>query len=81
MKVTKFFGNLLQLIYHFHSLDRKIREVLLKGKAQYRLPPCTSQVRSASFNIESTIYLFYKTSSTNEEVNCTEPSPLVSIPW
>jgi hypothetical protein len=27
------------------------------------------------------IYLLYKTSYFNEEVNCTEPSPSVSIPW
>jgi hypothetical protein len=25
--------------------------------------------------------LFYKTSYLNEEVNCTEPSPSVSVPW
>ncbi len=27
------------------------------------------------------MYLFNKTSYLNEEVNCTEPSPSVSIPW
>jgi hypothetical protein len=26
-------------------------------------------------------FLFYKTSYYNEEVNCTEPFPSVSIPW
>jgi hypothetical protein len=26
------------------------------------------------------MYLFYKTSYPNEEVNCTEPSPSVSVP-
>ncbi len=31
--------------------------------------------------IENIINLFYKTSYLNEEVNCTEPFPLVSIPW
>ncbi len=32
------------------------------------------------FYIEIIIILFYKTSYLNEEINCTEPSPLVSIP-
>jgi hypothetical protein len=54
----------------------KIREVLLKGKAQYSWPPCTNQFRSTPFYIENIINLFYKTSYLNEEVNCTEPSPL-----
>ncbi len=27
------------------------------------------------------MYLFYITSYPHEEVNCTEPSPLVSVPW
>ncbi len=31
--------------------------------------------------MENIIFLFYKTSNLNEEVNCTEPSPSVSIPW
>ncbi len=52
------------------------REALLKG--------CLSTVdllvltlfRSAPFYI----YLFYKTSYFNEEVNCTEPSSLASVP-
>ncbi len=57
------------------------REVLLKGKAQYGWPPCTNQFRSAPFYIENIINLFYKTSYLNEEVNCTEPSPLAIIPW
>ncbi len=57
------------------------REVLLKGKAQYSWPPCINQFRSAPFYIENIINLFYKTSYLNKEVNCTEPSPLISIPW
>jgi len=62
-------------------LESFTREVLLEGKAQYAWPPCTNQFRSAPFNIETIINLFYKQSNLNEEVNCTEPSPLVSIPW
>jgi hypothetical protein len=27
------------------------------------------------------MYFFYKTSYLNKEVNCTEPSTLVSVPW
>ncbi len=56
------------------------REVFQKGKAQYGRPPCTNQYRSGPFYIENIIDLFYKTSYFNEEVNCTEPSPLDSIP-
>jgi hypothetical protein len=57
------------------------REVLVKGKVQYSCPPCTNLFRSAPFYIENIISLFYKTSYLNEEVKCTEPSSLVSIPW
>ncbi len=53
----------------------RVREILLKGKAQYDWPPCTNQFRSAPLYIENIINLFYKTSYINEEVNCTEPSP------
>jgi hypothetical protein len=53
---------------------------LAEGKAQYSRPPCTNQFRSAPFYIENIINLYYKTSYLNEGVNCTEPSPLVSIP-
>jgi hypothetical protein len=35
---------------------------------------------SAHFYIENIIFLFTKTSYLNEEVNCTEPAPSVSIP-
>jgi hypothetical protein len=38
-------------------------------------------LRSAAFDFENIIYLFYKTSYPNEEVNSAEPSPSVSIPW
>jgi hypothetical protein len=55
-------------------------EVLLKGNAKYGWPPCTNQFRSAPFYTENIINLFYKTSYRNEEVNCTEPYPLDSIP-
>jgi hypothetical protein len=48
---------------------------------KYGWPPCNIQFRSAPFYIENIIYHFYKTSSLNEEVNCTEPFHSVSIPW
>ncbi len=44
-------------------------------------PPCTNSFRSAHFYIENIIYLCYKTSYLNEEVNCTEALPSVSVPW
>ncbi len=53
---------------------------LTEGKAQYGQPPFTNKLRSAAFCIENIIYLCYKTSYLNVEVNCTEPSPSVSIP-
>jgi len=31
--------------------------------------------------LKNIIYLFYKTRHLNEEVNCTEPFPLISVPW
>ncbi len=58
----------------------KAREVLLQGKAKYGWP-CTNQFISAPFYIKNIIKLFFKTSYLNEEVNCTEASSLVSIPW
>jgi hypothetical protein len=40
------------------------------------------QFRSAAFHIENiNIYLYYKTRCLNEEVNCTESSPSVRLPW
>jgi hypothetical protein len=40
------------------------------------------QFRSAAFIEEVYIFIFfYKTCYLNEEVNCIEPSPEVSVPW
>ncbi len=52
-----------------------------KEKAQYSWPPCTNLFTSPPIYIENIIYIFNKTSYRNEEVNGTEPSPSVSIPW
>jgi hypothetical protein len=57
------------------------REVLLNGKAQYSWPPSTKYFTSDPFHIENIIYVFYKTSYLNEEVNCTELFSSVSITW
>ncbi len=54
-------------------------EVLLKWKALYCWPPCT-KCRSFPFYIEKIIYISNKISDLNEEVNCSEPSPSVSVP-
>jgi hypothetical protein len=56
------------------------KETLLKGKAQYTWPPCANLLTSAPFYIENMINIFNKTSYLNEEVNCSEPSPSVSVP-
>ncbi len=52
---------------------------MLRGKAQYSWPLHTNLFRLAAFDTENIIYFFYKTSYPDEEVNHTEPSPLVSI--
>jgi hypothetical protein len=51
-------------------------EALLKGKAQYRRPPCIGWFRSAIFDIVNVTFFFDKTSYHNEELNRTEPSSL-----
>ncbi len=56
-------------------------EVLLKGKAKYGSPPCTNYFWSAPIYIENIFLLYNKTSYLNEEVNRTEPSASVSVPW
>ncbi len=61
--------NILRAVY---CLDK---EVLLKGKAQYRWPPVL--IISDQLYFKPT---FCKTSSFNEEVNCTEPSPQLLFP-
>jgi hypothetical protein len=48
------------------------REALLKEKAQYGWPPSTYKFISAVCYIQTAIFLHYKTSYLNEEVNCTE---------
>jgi len=67
------------------------REALLQEKAQYDWPPCTNQFRLPLFILKtlftfykmkrSIVLPFYKIRYLNEEVNCTEPSLSVSIPW
>ncbi len=56
------------------------REVLLKGKAQYRITllPLIS-LDQLIFKAKMLFTFFYKTSYLNEEVNCTEPFPLVGV--
>ncbi len=71
----------MNLLLQKHIFKRFTMEVLLKRKAQYSWTPCTNQIGSAPFYIENIINLFCKTSYLNEEINCTEPSPFVSIPW
>jgi hypothetical protein len=36
------------------------RELLLKGKSQYALPPCTERYKSADFNIANITYFLTK---------------------
>ncbi len=53
---------------------------LTEGEGSVR-SPCTNKFSSAAFTIEHIIYLCYKTTYLNEEVNCTEPPPSFSVPW
>jgi hypothetical protein len=55
--------------------NKYCREVFLKWNVQYSLPPSTNLYNSATFDIGNMIYLFYKTSYLNKDVNCTELSP------
>jgi hypothetical protein len=52
--------------------------ILTEGEGSVQL---TSLCLLVPFDIANIIYLFYQTSYLNEEVNCTEPSPSVSVPW
>jgi hypothetical protein len=57
------------------------RKPLVNGKVKYDWPPCINKFRSVAFYSENIIYLWYKTSYLYEEVNCTEPSLSISVPW
>jgi len=51
-----------------------------EGVAQYNWLPSTNLFRSAPFYIVYIIYLCYNTNNLDEEVNCKEPSPSISVP-
>ncbi len=57
------------------------RESLIKGKIQYTWPPWTNQFKLVIFRTATMLFFFCKMSYLNEEVNCTKPSPSVSVPW
>jgi hypothetical protein len=59
------------------SLMWLTREVLLKGKAWYSKPPF---LLTSLDQLHFKVNLFHKTNYHNEEVNYTEPSPIVSVP-
>ncbi len=56
------------------------RDSLLKGKDQFDLPSYTNKFRSAALQNETIFFLFFKTTYSNEEVNCTKPFPSVRLP-
>jgi hypothetical protein len=68
-------GHWVTEIICLHYMNGLARELLLKGKALYNWPPCINLCRSATFYTDTIIFIFYKTTYLNEEVNCTEPLP------
>ncbi len=74
-----FYTNILRFeIVYFFNLTHAwgaCSKSLLKGKDQYDWHPCTYYIKlAATANTERT-FLW------NKEVNCTEPSPSVRVPW
>ena len=76
-----FLCDLVQERMSSNYFDTRRNKLTVRFWAQDRWPPCTNKFRSAAFTIESIIYLCYKTTYFNEEVNCTEPPPSVNVPW
>ncbi len=60
-------------------------ELSLKENTQYGVPPCTKKFTSVALYNENIIFLRYKTSYTNEEINsfsqCSIVADLVSWCW
>jgi hypothetical protein len=56
-------------------------EVLLKRKAQHSRPPFLTCLVQLLFKLKIAFTFSNKTSSPNEEANCTELSPSVSYSW
>ncbi len=71
---------LLSLI-HKDTCMKFLQGSLSEGEGSVQLTSFTNQFRSAAFYTENIIYLCYKTSCLGEELNCTAPSPSVSVPW
>jgi hypothetical protein len=57
------------------SCSHLIMEALLKGKAQYSSPPCTTLLKSSALNIANIIYSFTK------QVTLTRRSTVFSPPF
>ncbi len=63
----------------FSFLESQSRESLLNGKALVQFDLLEVQINY--FSNWNYIFLFYKTTYLNEEVNCTGPSLTVRVPW
>jgi hypothetical protein len=63
---------------YFYSLGR---EPLLKGRLSTVDLLVLTSLDQLLLIVQTHYLHFYKTSYPNEEVNCTEPSPSVSVPW
>jgi hypothetical protein len=57
------------------------KEALLKEKVSTADPLVQSSLEQQFLIQKIYIDFFYKTSYLYEEVNCTEPSPSVRVPW
>jgi hypothetical protein len=54
--------------------------ILTKGEGSVQLTSLFLSVKISCFPDWNFIFIFYKTTYLNEEVNCTEPSPSVGVP-
>ncbi len=53
---------------------------LIEVEGSVQLTSFSNKFRSVAFNTKNVLFLFYKTSYLNEEVNCIEPFPKVRVP-
>jgi hypothetical protein len=73
---VRFLHSLITII----RLRHKLQGFLPEGEGSVRLSSLSLLVQIICFLYSNRIFLFYKASYLNKEVNCTEPSPSVRFP-